>query len=202
MVDDEETKVKKTLVYSLCLIQFLTNCALSQLSPFYPLKASEKNVSIIWIGYVLGFFAVLQIVSSAFIGRHMHLFRGGRHVLIMFGSIGIILQIALMGLVDYIQDDNKFLIVSLFAQALGGLGAGANLTASMAILSSFNGEEREVYIGWIEACNGIGLLFGPLIGSLLFSFGGYKLPFIFFATLFLFFYPCICVSLIRYNNLK
>ena len=100
--DDEETKVKKTLVYSLCLIQFLTNCALSQLSPFYPLKASEKNVSIIWIGYVLGFFAVLQIVSSALIGRHMHLFKGGRHVLIMFGSIGIILQIALMGLVDYI----------------------------------------------------------------------------------------------------
>jgi len=132
----------------------------------------------------------------------MHLFRGGRHVLIMFGSIGIILQIALMGLVDYIQDDNKFLIVSLFAQALGGLGAGANLTASMAILSSFGGEEREVYIGWIEACNGIGLLFGPLIGSLLYSFGGYKVPFIFFATLFLFFYPCICVSLIRYNKLK
>jgi len=94
------------------------------------------------------------------------------------------------------------LMVSFFAQALGGLGAGANLTASMAILSSFAGDEREVYIGWIEACNGIGLLFGPLIGSLLYSFGGYKLPFMFFASLFLFFYPCICVSLIRYNNLK
>ena len=74
----------------------------------------------------------------------------------------------------------SFLMVSFFAQALGGLGAGANLTASMAILSSFNGEEREVYIGWIEACNGIGLLFGPLIGSLLYSFGGYKVPFMFF----------------------
>ena len=52
-------KTKKTLVYALCLIQFLTNCALSQLSPFYPLKAREKGISIIWIGFVLGFFAIL-----------------------------------------------------------------------------------------------------------------------------------------------
>ena len=52
-----------------------------------------------------------------------------------------------MGLVDYIEDDNKFLMVSFFAQALGGLGAGANLTASMAILSSFAGDEREVGAG-------------------------------------------------------
>jgi len=29
------------------------------LSPFYPLKAKEKGVSIIYIGFVLGFFAIL-----------------------------------------------------------------------------------------------------------------------------------------------
>ena len=47
----------------------------------------------------------------------------------------------------------------------------------MAILSSFEGQEREMYIGWIEAANGIGLLFGPLIGAFLFSMGGYQAPF-------------------------
>lgn len=170
-------KVKLTLVYALCLIQFLTNCALSQLSPFYPLKAREKGISVIWIGFVLGFFACLQIVSSALIGKNMHKLEGGRHVLIMIGSLLLIAQIAIMGLIDYIEDGDWFLFWSFFAQGLGGFGGGANLTSSMAILSSFDGQERERYIGWIEAANGIGLLFGPLIGSLLFSMGGYKTPF-------------------------
>ena len=82
-----------------------------------------------------------------------------------------------MGLIDYVKDGDWFLFWSFFAQGLGGLGGGANLTSSMAILSSFDGQEREVYIGWIEAANGIGLLFGPLIGAALFSAGGYKAPF-------------------------
>lgn len=82
-----------------------------------------------------------------------------------------------MGLVDYIEDGEWFLWASFFAQGLGGFGGGANLTSSMAILSSFEGKEREIYIGWIEAANGIGLLFGPLLGAALFSVGGYKTPF-------------------------
>lgn len=111
------------------------------------------------------------------IGRNMHKLEGGRHILIMIGSFLLILQISMMGLIDYIEDGDWFLILSFIAQGLGGIGGGANLTSSMAILSSFEGQEREIYIGWIEAANGIGLLFGPLIGAFLFSMGGYKTPF-------------------------
>ena len=107
----------------------------------------------------------------------MHHLKGGRHILIMIGSILIIAQISMMGLIDYIKDGDTFLYLSFVAQGLGGFGGGANLTASMAILSSFDGQEREMYIGWIEAANGIGLLFGPLIGAFLFSMGGYQTPF-------------------------
>lgn len=164
----------------------MTNCSLSQLSPFYPLKAREKGVQVIWIGFVLGFFAVLQIISSALIGRYMHVLKGGRHILIMIGSILLILQITIMGLIDYIKDGDYFLYASFFAQGLGGLGGGANLTASMAILAGFDGLEREKYIGWIEAANGIGLLFGPLIGAFLFSMGGYKTPFFTFGKYLIF----------------
>ena len=109
------------------------------MSPFYPLKAREKGISVIWIGFVLGFFAILQIISSALIGKYMHKLEGGRHILIMIGSVLIIAQISIMGLVDYIEDGDYFLWVSFVAQGLGGFGGGANLTSSMAILSSFEG---------------------------------------------------------------
>ena len=141
------------------------------------MKAQEKGVSVIWIGFVLGFFAVLQIVASALIGGYLHKLEGGRHILIMIGSFLLIAQISIMGLVDLVEDGETFLILSFIAQGLGGIGGGANLTSSMAILSSFDGAEREMYIGWIEAANGIGLLFGPLIGAFLFSVGGYQAPF-------------------------
>jgi MFS family permease len=50
----------------------------------------------------------------------------------------------------------------------------------MAILSSFEFSEREKYIGWVEAATGVGLLFGPLLGGMLFTVGGYLAPFITF----------------------
>jgi len=76
------------------------------------------------------------------------------------------------------------------------------MTACMAILAGFDGKEREMYIGWIEASNGLGLLFGPLIGAACYSYGGYKAPFLFFAVLFLILFPCICGALFKYNRLK
>jgi len=134
----------------------------------------------------------------------MHKFKSGRHWFIIFGAILIMCQIAMMGLIDYIPKENTnwFLACSFFAQGIGGFGAGADMTACMAILAGFDGKEREMYIGWIEASNGLGLLFGPLIGAACFSFGGYKAPFLFFSILFLLLFPCICGALFKYNRLK
>ena len=47
----------------------------------------------------------------------------------------------------------------------------------MAILSSFKAEEREKFIGFVYTANGLGLLIGPLIGAVLYYFGGYCMPF-------------------------
>ena len=42
-------------------------------------------------------------------------------------------------------------------------------------------------IGYIEAVTGIGMIIGPLLGSLLYSFGGYTFTFYCFGSIFLFF---------------
>ena len=63
---------------------------------------------------------------------------------------------------------------------MGGVGSGANSTASMAIIASFPGSERDQYIGYIEAAGGLGMLLGPVLGACLFEYGGYYLPFVSF----------------------
>ena len=117
----------------------------------------------------------------------------------MMGCVLIIVQTASLGYLEWVDDATTFLQLSFMAQILGGIGAGANSTASMALLSSFKIEERERYIGWIESATGVGLLFGPLLGALLYNIGDYYLPFLFFAILYAVAFPTIVYILVKSN---
>lgn len=146
------------------------------MAPFYPIKAKEKGVKVMWIGVVIGTMAIFQIIGSFMVGHYLKQL-GGRNCVIFTSTLLIIFQTTCLGLLEYVDSDDWFLYFSFIAQLFGGLGAGGNSTSSMAILSSFPHHEREKYIGLVEASFGIGLLFGPLIGSMLYSFGGYVVPF-------------------------
>ena len=57
--EKEVEKMKVHLVLSLCMIQFLSFSAFSLMTPFYPIKAKEKGIEIIWIGQVIGIMAFM-----------------------------------------------------------------------------------------------------------------------------------------------
>lgn len=101
-----------------------------------------------------------------------------------------------LGYLEYEKDSDVFLSMSFAAQLLGGIGAGAISTSSFSILSSFRRSEREKYIGWIEAVNGLGFLFGPIFGAFLYNLGGFNTPFFFYAAMIIVCYPFISYSLV------
>ena len=109
----------------------------------------------------------------------------------MCGSVVIITYISILGYLDYVDNKIYFIILSFVARILGGIGAGANSTACMAILISFDSVDREKYIGLIEASLGLGLLLGPPIGSGFYIIGGYKAPFLAFGK-FKFIFTFFC----------
>ena len=84
-----------------------------------------------------------------------------------------------------------FVILSFAAQILGGIGAGLNSTCAMAIITALFQEQKELYIGILEAGIGIGLLIGPLMGAFLYSVGGYLLPFWTVAAICIALYPLL-----------
>ena len=99
---------------------------------------------------------------------------------------------------EFVDDIVAFLLISFISNFIGGLGSGVNITASMTIVSStFIDEERDKYIGWIEASCGLGLILGPLIGSFLYTFGGYACPFITITVIFSILYPFIMYHLFK-----
>jgi MFS family permease len=52
------------------------------------------------------------------------------------------------------------------------------------ISTNFFPDHKEAMVGYIEAATGIGLILGPLIGSTLFSIGGYHFIYYFFGSIF------------------
>ena len=67
------------------------------------------------------------------------------------------------------------------------------------ISTNFYPENKETMIGYIEAVTGIGFILGPLLGSFLFYFGGYR--FIFFSVGILFLFMSFFVKCIFGNNI-
>lgn len=90
----------------------------------------------------------------------------------------------------------QFFYLSFFAQIIGGLGAGTNSTAAMAlVISTTKKSEREKNLGMIEMFTGVGFLVGPLWGSVMFNVGGYSAPFASVALIYFLCYPFIMVQL-------
>jgi len=110
---NEDTKSK--MVKSLCLISFMSNASFSQMSPFYPLKAAEKGVTPVYVGFVFGTMAVAQMVSSFMVGKCMHNFGSVRHYVIMTGTLFIIMQTAGLGYIDNVEDEETFLRISFIS---------------------------------------------------------------------------------------
>ena len=75
-----------------------------------------------------------------------------------------------------IDNANLIIVLALLLQSIGGIGCGINNSSSMALLSSYE-ENRDDYIGYLEASAGMGALLGPLIGSILYSLFGFHGPF-------------------------
>mmetsp|Transcript_44521 Transcript_44521/g.32625 ORF Transcript_44521/g.32625 Transcript_44521/m.32625 type:complete len:97 (+) Transcript_44521:329-619(+) len=60
-------------------------------------------------------------------------------------------------------------------------------TTCYSIFVNFYPEDREALIGYIEAVTGLGAICGPMIGSLLFTVGGFSFAYFSFGMTFLFF---------------
>ena len=64
-----------------------------------------------------------------------------------------------------------------------GFGNGCLNSATNSLISFYFEDEQSQLIGLTQTFTGIGMLAGPVLGSLLFEIGGYKLPFLVTGTL-------------------
>ena len=156
--------IDKTIFF-LTAINMLQNAGVSQIGPFYPQEAERKGVPRILLGFIIGTFAIVYIISSFITGKSLN--KIGRSTGLKFGTMLIVIQLFLLGILQFIDSLYVFIGLSFLAQIIGGVGGGLNSTCAMAIITTFFPNEKEYYIGILEGGIGIGMLIGPLIGAFL-----------------------------------
>lgn len=149
--------------FIICFSEFLSSTSYTILSSFYPGLAASKGISISLIGLIFSIDPLIGLPVSIFVGKKMHAL-GRRFFLILgmtFGSIGMLL-------IAFIEDSDYTgaLTISIFSRVFAGIGAGCSMTAAPSILISEYPGETDKLIGYFEAASGLGLLVGPLLGSL------------------------------------
>lgn len=122
------------IICVLCFVIFLQNTSTSIFAPFLPVEANKKDISTFWVGILMSTQSISYVLSAYASGKLLK--KVGRSIALSMGFFLLICQLFGMGTLFWSHDELSFLLIGLVAQMSGGIGAGINCTASLALLTS------------------------------------------------------------------
>ncbi|XP_026763916.2 MFS-type transporter SLC18B1-like [Galleria mellonella] len=178
---------QRLTLISLALVDFMSFCSMSIMAPFFPREATAKGVSDTMCGIVFSFYAVVMFITSPVFGKFLpqvgvkFLFITGMFVAgtcnIMFGTLALV------------EDKTTFTALCFVVRGMEALGASAYSTASYVFVVNAFPDSIGSVLGILETFVGLGMSVGPAIGGLLYSIGGFGLPFYSLGILMVFTVP-------------
>nr|CAD7459434.1 unnamed protein product [Timema tahoe] len=157
-------------------VHFACAICVSIQAPFYPKEAESKGASATEHGLVFGIFELVSFLVSPLLGKYMDKI-GPKKVL----NTGIFIAgicCMLFGLLDLLTGHTIFITLSFLIRIIESMGASAATVAAFAITAEMFPDKVAVTFATLEIFYGMGYIAGPMIGGVLFSLGGYKLPFL------------------------
>lgn len=125
---------------------------------------------------MFGIFELVSFLSSPLFGKYLDTI--GAKFTLTSGIFVAAVSCMLFGLLDLVTDHPEFIGLSFAVRIVEALGASAALTAAFAIIASEFPDSVGTTFATLETFYGVGYIVGPTIGGLLFTAGGYILPFI------------------------
>ena len=166
---------KSQLIVLMLLIPyiFLTSSYYSLFAPFLPGEALKKGINQTQIGLIFGVFQLAVLFLSPFFGKYLDKF-GVKFLFVsgLFLSSG---SEILFCLLNRCPDGYIYFIMCMACRIVTALGG--SMGQSFAIIGCFFPDRIASISAVIQVFNGLGIMVGPLLGGLLFQFGGFQLPF-------------------------
>ncbi len=77
-----------------------------------------------------------------------------------------------------------YVSISLTIRSLQGFASATLSTCCFSIVTNFYPNGKEELVGYMEAFTGIGLVVGPIVGSVLYTLLGFSMTFFIFGSIF------------------
>ncbi|CAD5227396.1 unnamed protein product [Bursaphelenchus okinawaensis] len=165
----------------LAVANLCSTVAFSCIAPFYPTEAKQKGMSSTKIGIIFGVFELVMFVTAPLLGKYMtaigskRMFTAG---LFLTGVTAI-----LFGFLNFLPSGGLFFWTSLVIRCLEALGDACFVTSSFAISAKCFPGRIATVVGLIETFAGLGYTAGPVIGAVLYQYGGFQMPFLVLGSL-------------------
>lgn len=169
------SRSQKLTLVSLALVDFMSFCSMSIMAPFFPREAAEKGLSDTVSGFVFSFYALVMFVTSPFFGKILP--KVGAKFLFLLGMFVAGACNICFGLLEYVYNYTLFTTLCIVIRGFEALGASAFSTASYVFVVNTFPHNIGSVIGILETFVGLGMSTGPALGGLLYSLGGFSLPF-------------------------
>jgi MFS family permease len=164
------------LLAILCAVNLLANSAYSSIAPFYPTEAISKGVPESLFGLVFSSYSIAMVIFSPMYARL--LYKHGCRTVLTMGCISEGVAMVIFGTFHYIDHPATFACCSIFCRFLEGFGNGClNSGSQKLVMKCFPESKLAKMTGILQTFTGLGMLCGPVLGSLLFAVGGFELPF-------------------------
>src|SRR5207302_4860175 len=146
----------------LMAVAFVDMIGLTLVLPLLALYALHLHASPTTIGFLTASFPVAQLVASPIWGRVSD--RYGRRPALLVGLAASAVAYLIFGLASSLW----LLFLSRFVQGLGG---GTTGVAQAYVADTMAPNERAKALGWLSAATSLGVLIGPVVGSVAFRAG-------------------------------
>lgn len=136
----------------------------------------SKGVPESVLGLVFSSYSISMAIFAPLFARLLYS-QGAKSVLIL-GCLCEGVSMIIFGVFDFIEDPTIYACASFFCRFLEGFGNGClNSGSSKLLMVMFPVSRLAKLTGLLQTFTGLGMLMGPLLGSLLFELGGFQLPF-------------------------
>ncbi|XP_022102771.1 MFS-type transporter SLC18B1-like isoform X2 [Acanthaster planci] len=187
---EESTKFtlyQKMTFVSITIATMADVAAFSIMTPFFPIEAESRGLSSVTVGFTFSIFSLASFVFSPIFGKILPVV--GARFMFLAGSFVSAGCCILFGFIDEMPTQTTFTVFCMVLRVVTGIGASASMTASAAIIAYAFPNNVGLASSVNEMVAGVGSMIGPAIGGLLYSAGGFKLPFIVLGAVDLCFIP-------------
>lgn len=161
---------KALSLLAMSIVTLFGSIAEGMIAPFLPQHIDELGLDkSLWSGVIMAIAPLAVVISTPLVTC---LLARSDHVGLLVWSL--VLQAVAVLIFGFFGD---YLAVMLVTRAAQGFGMALSCTVNFVLVASFF-QELGFVNGLVELTSGAGFAFGPVVGSFMYEFGSFRLPFL------------------------